>query len=77
MSRKKGGLKLDLKKGAYHRVLGLKPDEPIPMSITNKILEADIGDVITFRGKKIKVTALLKRRANFHKVSASWSKGRK
>ena len=60
--------KANLKKGALHRQLGIPQDEKIPVTLLKKIKKAKIGETITNptkKGKrKIKVTPLLKRRAN-------------
>ena len=60
--------KANLKKGALHRQLGIPQDEKIPVTLLKKIKKAKIGETITNptkKGKrKIKVTQLLKRRAN-------------
>jgi len=51
------------KKGALRKQLGIKEGEVIPVDILRKIVNAETGSTISFRGKKIKVTTLLKRRA--------------
>lgn len=63
---------LDIKKGALHRQLGIPEDQPIPMSLLDKILLARPGDKITYKVngqiKKITVTPLLIRRARLAKT---------
>lgn len=51
------------KKGALRKQLGIKDDEKIPKSILQKIVNTEIGKTVSFRGKSIKVTTQLKRRA--------------
>ena len=51
------------KPGALRAQLGIKEDEKIPESLLQAIVNAETGDTITFRGKKITVTTQLKRRA--------------
>jgi len=56
------------RKGALSRQLGIPEKENIPVTLLRKIVNAAIGDTIwnpTMKGKRwIKVTKLLKRRAN-------------
>jgi len=51
------------RKGALRRQLGIKEDEKIPKSVLQQIINTETGKTITFRGKKIRVTTQLKRRA--------------
>lgn len=51
------------KKGALRKQLGIKEDEVIPKSILQKIVNTETGKTVSFRGKTIKVTTQLKRRA--------------
>lgn len=51
------------KKGALRKQLGIKDDETIPKSILTKIVNTETGKTVSFRGKSIKVTTQLKRRA--------------
>lgn len=51
----------DLKEGSLRRQLGIKKDDKIPRMMLRKIMKAKVGDMV--EGKK--VTALLKKRANF------------
>lgn len=51
------------KKGALRAQLGIKEGETIPKSILQRIVNAETGTSISFRGKTIKVTTQLKRRA--------------
>ena len=51
------------KKGALRKQLGIKEDETIPKSILQKIVNTETGKTVSFRGKTIKVTTQLKRRA--------------
>lgn len=55
--------KIKLKKGALHKQLGIDTDKKIPMSLLNKIITSKAGEVISFKGKKIKVTRQIERRA--------------
>lgn len=59
--------KIDMKKGALSRQLGIPEEENIPISLLGKIKTAKIGTTVknpTKKGKrKIKVTRLLKKRA--------------
>ena len=63
---------IDIKKGALHRQLGIPEDQPIPMSLLDKILLARPGDKISYtvngQKKSIKVTPKLIRRARLAKT---------
>jgi len=65
---KKWMQRLRLKKGALHKQLGIPASQKIPIGLLKKIVNASIGDKITYRvGNKTvtkRITALLKRRAN-------------
>lgn len=69
MVRKKKWIQ-ELKKGGYREQLKrlgiIKGDEKIDPSISRKICEAEIGDTVTIRGKRVKVTEILKKRACTH-----------
>lgn len=52
------------KKGALRKALGIKDDETIPKSVLMKIKNAEIGTKVSFKGKSITVTGLLKKRAS-------------
>ena len=71
--------KIDIKKGALHKQLGIPEDQKIPMGLINKILAASPGDIIeyTVNGKKkrIKVTTKLIRRANLAKTFKKFKRG--
>ena len=58
------------KEGGYRtqlRRLGvLKGDEKIPVTLSRKICNTEIGKTISWKGKRIKVTELLKKRACLH-----------
>jgi len=51
------------KKGALRSQLGIKEGETIPKSLLQRIVKAETGTKISFRGKSITVTTQLKRRA--------------
>lgn len=64
----------NIKKGALHKQLGYPEDETIPVKELNKIVKAELDSTVKINGKEHKVTALLKKRANFalnfgHKVN--------
>ena len=61
-----GGKKIEIKDGALRKQLGVPDDEKIPMNLLRRIMDADVGDMIDnpFKKSKLKVTALLKRRAS-------------
>jgi hypothetical protein len=54
-----------IKKGALHKQLGYSEDETIPVKDLKKIMKSEIDDTVTVNKKDLKVTALLKKRANF------------
>ena len=81
MARKKEKWIQELKPGTYRaqlKRLGLiKGDEKIPLEISRKICNAEIGQTIKIRGKKVKVTELLKRRACTHLTLVKLAKRRR
>jgi hypothetical protein len=70
-----------LKEGSYKdqlKRLGLiKGDEKIPLSISQKIANADTNSTITIKGKRVKVTPLLKKRAVAHLTLVKLAKKRR
>jgi len=52
------------KKGALRSALGVKEDEKIPKSVLTQIANAEVGTKISYKGKSITVTGLLKKRAS-------------
>jgi len=70
MGRKKKMWIQKLKKGAYRehlvRLGVIKEDDKIPVELSKKICDAEIGEKISYKQHKIKVTELLKRRACTH-----------
>jgi hypothetical protein len=70
MARKKKFIqKINLKKGALSRQLGIPEKMDIPMTLLRTIVRAKAGDTITnptrIGRRRIKVTRLLERRAIF------------
>jgi len=63
--------KTKIKKGALHKQLRVPEERKIPITLLNKIISAEVGDVIKNYSKStkkmIKVTSLLKKRANLAK----------
>ena len=56
--------KVRFRKGALHRQLGIPEDEDIGNGNLRKIKNGKVGATITIKGKKHKITELMKRRAN-------------
>ena len=50
-------------KGALRKQLGVKEGEVIPVSLLQKIINTETGKTIKYKGKTIRVTTQLKRRA--------------
>lgn len=71
----------NLKEGTYRAQLKrlgvIKGDEKIPVTLSRKICEAEEGKTIKWKGKRIKVTELLKRRACTHLTLVKLAKKRK
>ena len=65
MSKKPFG---NIKRGALHRALGEKQDEPLKKELLQKIVNAEIGDVVDGHT----VTTKLKRRAGFALNARKW-----
>ncbi len=66
---KLGDEKIKIKPNALRNQLKVPEGKNIPMALINKILKAEVGDEIDNPfGGKVKITALLKRRANLGKT---------
>lgn len=69
------------KKGTFSSQLGIPEEKDIPVPLLNKIIKAKPGDSITNPSKlgkrRIKVTRLLKKRANLAKTLKKISKKKK
>lgn len=80
MARKKKWIQ-KLKEGTYRAQLKrlgvIKGDEKIPATLSRKICDAEIGSTIRYKGKKIKVTELLHKRACTHLTLLKLAKKRK
>ena len=59
------GKKIKFKEGALHRQLKIPEDQDIGVSNLRKIKKAEVGSEVTIKGKKFKVTPLMKKRAVF------------
>lgn len=57
-----------MKKGALKKQLGYDEDEKIPMGILSEIMSKEEGSTITVKGKEIKITKLMKKRASLAKT---------
>lgn len=64
MATKKRLSDIKIKKGALSRQLGIPEEKNIPMALLNKIMSSDEGKNIKHGSKNVKVTKLLKQRAN-------------
>ena len=68
------GKKITIKKGALKQQLGYRPKETIPLPVLRKIKRSEVGDIIVVRGRKKKVTKLMKKRVNLALVLIRGSK---
>ena len=59
------GKKIKFKGGALHRMLKIPEDEDIGIPNLRKIAKSEVGAEVTIKGKKFKVTPLMKKRAVF------------
>ena len=59
------GKKIRFKKGALHRQLKVPEDEDIGIPNLRKISKGKLGSMVTVKGKKFKITSLMKKRATF------------
>lgn len=57
----------DMKKGGLSKMLGYSEKENIPDGIIDEIIKEKEGSMITVKGKEIKITKLMKKRANLAK----------
>ena len=59
----------DLKEGSLKRMLKMKKDDkPLMKSEINRIVKTETGKSFSFRGKMIKMTPLMKKRATLAKT---------
>tara|TARA_R110000824_G_scaffold93091_1_gene225387 strand:- start:230 stop:592 length:363 start_codon:yes stop_codon:yes gene_type:complete len=61
---KLGGKKIEIKKGALSKQLGIPEEKDIPKSLLTRINAMDIGESITYRQKTLRITRLLKQRVS-------------
>ena len=70
-----------LKEGTYRAQLKrlgiIKGSEKIPVTLSKKICRTEIGKAVSWKGKRIKVTELLKKRACAHVALYKMAKKRK
>ncbi len=61
------GEKITFKQGALHKQLGIPMDKDVGRPLMKKISESEVGDMIMIpqTKKKVKVNALMKKRAVF------------
>jgi hypothetical protein len=52
------------KRGSLHRQLGVPKGEKIPKDLLNAVKAAEPGRVVRAGGKRVRVTRLMKKRAN-------------
>ncbi len=58
------GKKIEIKKGALSKQLGIPVEKDIPKSLLRKLKKMKIGESTDYKGKNIKITRLLKQRVN-------------
>ena len=61
---KLGGKKITIKKGALSHQLGIPIDKDIPKSLLWKLDKMKIGEETDYKGKKLKISRLLKQRVS-------------
>ena len=61
---KLGGKKITIKKGALSRQLGIPIEKDIPKSLLWKLDKMKIGEETNYKGKKLKISRLLKQRVS-------------
>jgi len=54
--------------GALHAQLGVPKVKTIPKEVISRIAASKVGQTVDVMGKKVKVTALLKKRVNLAKT---------
>lgn len=59
-----GGKKIEIKKGALSKQLGIPIEKDIPKGLLRKLKKMKVGGETEYKGKKIKITRLLKQRVN-------------
>ena len=61
---KLGGKKITIKKGALSRQLGIPIEKDIPKALLWKLDKMKIGEETEYKGKKLRITRLLKQRVS-------------
>ena len=71
-----GGIPFDrLKEGAMRRMLKIPKDgKPLTKTEVNRVTNIDDGETFAFRGHDVRMTALLKKRANLAKTMMGFKK---
>jgi len=71
-----GGIPFDkLKEGAMRRMLKIPKDgKPLTKTEVNRVTNIDDGETFAFRGNDVRMTALLKKRANLAKTMMGFKK---
>ncbi len=59
-----GGKKIEIKKGALSKQLGIPIEKDIPKSLLRKLKKMKVGEATEYKGKNIKITRLLKQRVS-------------
>lgn len=62
---RRGNFPTNLKKGALHKSLGIPQSKEIPTSLLKRLAKVPVGKEFTYKGKKRRMTATLKRRITF------------
>jgi hypothetical protein len=61
---KLGGKKIEIKKGALSRQLGIPIEKDIPKGLLSRLNAMKIGETTEYKGKTLKITRLLKQRVS-------------
>jgi len=61
---KLGGKKIDIKKGALSKQLGIPEEKDIPKGLLTRLNAMKVGETTEYKGKTLKITRLLKQRVS-------------
>jgi hypothetical protein len=67
----------NLKEGTLHKALGYKENVTLPKSTVDKVVNSKPGTKVEAKGKTVKVTPKMKKKAQFAVNARTWSPSKK
>jgi hypothetical protein len=66
--------KVGMKKGGLRNQLNVPKGKTIPPGVLDKLAEGNVGTHVQYRGKSVKITPKMKKRAVLARTMKSWRK---